>query len=376
MGGGGIGVIDNQMLSSLEFLHYCRRFQDTVFSFVASSSEDCRAVLMDLRVLSAARIRQLVFCPADTALAETLDSWNRSGDRFVVIHTSANELGSASLLQRIRANLVAGNVPFVAISNIPSDPDARHILDEKIVSCAATLGSKKVFFLGSELGLIVGGKFRSYPSPDEVSDCLAHGVEMNIPAPRVRFFLDQQRTHDIDIVIVQARRGAIFEEVFTHAGSGTLLSREYKNVLRQADEGDVRDIMAIMQPYIAERALKSMTEDELLAMINSFMVFAVNDQIIAAAALIDYGNAAEVGKLCTLPRFQARGRARELIKALILRARELGKDYVFALTVNPQVGEFFEKLGFVKVERESLPEGWKKGYDFSRPSTAYRYSMS
>jgi N-acetylglutamate synthase-like GNAT family acetyltransferase len=368
-------VIDNQMLSSLEFLHYCRRFQDTVFSFVASSSEDCRAVLMDLRVLGAARIRQLVFCPADSALAETLDSWNRSGDRFVVIHTTSSELGSAALLQRIRANLVAGNVPFVAISNIANDLDARRVLDEKIVRCAATLGSKKVFFLGQELGLVVGGKFRSYPSPDEIDRCLAEGIEMNLPAWRVRFFLDQQCAHDIDIVIVQARRGAIYEEVFTHAGSGTLLSREYKNILRQADEGDVRDIMAIMQPYIAERALKNMTEDDLLGMISSFMVFAVNDQIIAAAALINYDNAAEVGKLCTLPRFQARGRARELVRALIQRAAEQGKDYVFALTVNPQVGEFFEKLGFVMVERGSLPDGWKKGYDFSRPSTAYRYSI-
>jgi amino-acid N-acetyltransferase len=198
---------------------------------------------------------------------------------------------------------------------------------------------------------------------------------MNLPSGRVQFFLDQQTSRDIDIVIVQARRGAIYEEVFTHAGSGTLLSQEYKNVLRQADEGDVRDIMAIMQPYIADRALKSMAEDELLAMIGSFMVFAVNDQIIAAAALIDYGNAAEVGKLCTLPRFQARGRARELVKALLKRAQERGKEYVFALTVNPQVGEFFEKLGFTKVERESLPEGWKSGYDFTRPSTAYRYNL-
>ena len=111
-------------------------------------------------------------------------------------------------------------------------------------------------------------------------------------------------------------------------------------------------------------------------MIRSFMVYSVNDQIIAAAALIEYGDAYELGKLCTLPRFQARGRARALVRALLDKARQDGKKSVFALTVQPYVGEFFERIGFKSVERESLPESWRSGYDFSRPSRAYSYSLT
>jgi amino-acid N-acetyltransferase len=167
----------------------------------------------------------------------------------------------------------------------------------------------------------------------------------------------------------------VFEEVFTHAGSGTLFTEDYPNILRPAIEGDVREIMAIMQPYVAEGALKPVTEEELLKVVRSFMVYSVNGQIVCAAALIPYGNSCELGKLCTLPRFQARGRARALVLALIDEARKQGRDAIFALTVQPYVGEFFEKLGFVQVPREELPDEWKKGYDFSRPSKGYSYKL-
>ena len=199
---------------------------------------------------------------------------------------------------------------------------------------------------------------------------------MNLSVDLLNFFVEQQELHNVDIVMVQARRGAIYEEVFTHAGSGTLFSREYKNILRVATESDVRDIMAIMQPYIVEGALKLMTEDELLSIVDQFMVYAVNDQIIAAAALIQFGSACELAKLCTLPRFQARGRAKDLVRALIERARTQGSEYVFALTVSSYVCDFFERLGFYQISRESLPQSWKIGYDLSRQSKAFRFDLN
>jgi amino-acid N-acetyltransferase len=163
--------------------------------------------------------------------------------------------------------------------------------------------------------------------------------------------------------------------VFTHSGSGTLFTLEYPNILRAATESDVREIMAIMQPYVAEGALKPVTEEELLRSIRTFMVYSVNGQIVCAAALRSYGDSVELAKLCTLPRFQARGRARALVLALVEEARKQGKRMIFALTVQPYVGEFFERLGFKPIERELLPEQWRQGYDFSRPSKAYNMQL-
>jgi N-acetylglutamate synthase-like GNAT family acetyltransferase len=60
---------------------------------------------------------------------------------------------------------------------------------------------------------------------------------------------------------------------------------------------------------------------------------------------------------------------------MIEEARKQGRSAVFALTVQPYVGEFFEKLGFLTVPREELPDDWKKGYDFSRPSKGYLFKL-
>lgn len=240
--------------------------------------------------------------------------------------------------------------------------------------CAVCLGAVKVFFPGDQPGLQFEGRMRSYPTSTELSEAVSTGRASNLTAQRLAFLAEQQQLHAVDMVIAQAKRGSIFREVFTHSGAGTLLTREYPNILRPALETDVRDIMAIMQPYIEDGSIKPVSEDSLLKSIPSFTVYSVNDQIVAAAALLEHDDCYELAKLCTLPRYQARGRARDLVRALQDRARDDGKRALFALTVQPFVGEFFERLGFLPVEREVLPQSWQAGYDYSRPSKAYWFA--
>ncbi len=363
--------IDSQILSTLELLHYCRRFQNTTFAFLFQEHSHCEQVVMDLRVLQAAGIRQVIVCPDDDELVSVLETWNRSGDRFVVIEVDASQIGTPEVIDRLKEELALGAAPFVALQDMPEDRTARQALESRVIDSLVTLGCEKVFFPSEDSGLYIDGVFTSYPPVERVREALDRGAEFNMPVDRVRFMVDQQERHGIDLVCVRARRGAIFEEVFTHAGSGTLLTQEYPNILRQATESDVREIMAIMQPYVAEGALRSVTEEELLGSIRTFMVYSVNGQIVCAAALKSYGDACELAKLCTLPRFQARGRARALVLALVEEAKKQGRSSIFALTVQPYVGEFFERLGFGPIERDKLPEQWKQGYDFSRPSKAY-----
>jgi amino-acid N-acetyltransferase len=367
--------IDSQMLSTLELLHYCRRFQNTLFAFCFDRSEFCEAVLTDLRVLHAAGIRQVLFCAADAVLAKTVKRWNRSGDRFVIVDANAEDLQTAAFIGRLQTMIAAGDLPLVAFKGSPADEAGQLALARSTLHCAVALGAKKVFFPSAFRGLEINGKFRSYPPIQEARDALLQKLPINMSSERLKFFLDNQELHRVDIVLVQARRGAIYEEVFTHSGSGTLFTGEYPNILRAATESDVRDIMAIMQPYIDEGSLKPVSEEELLELIRSFMVYAVNGQIVASAALIDYGDSYELGKLCTLPRYQARGRARELVRALLERAKREGKRSVFALTVVEPVADFFERLGFKPIEREKLPLSWQAGYDFSRPSRALEFTL-
>jgi amino-acid N-acetyltransferase len=345
-----------------------------VFSF--QSAADCSALLMDLRVVLSAKIKQVIFCPADSELISNLETLNRSGDHFVVITIDVNAVSDAVFVDRLRAELKLGRAPVVMLTGVDPDRASTLTLDAAVVSCAVQLGAKKIFFAGEVPGLTIDGVFKSYPTTQSVREAIDQGALLNMPVERIRLLIDQQEAHGLDIVLLEARRGVVFEEVFTHAGSGTLLTKEYPNILRPAVESDVRDIMAIMQPYIAEGSLRAMSEDELLQTIHSYMVYSVNGQIVCAAALRNYGDACELAKLCTLPRYQARGRARALVRALLEEAKKRGKSSVFALTVHAHVGEFFERLGFAPVQREDLPPDWKQKYDFSRPSKAYRYNFT
>ncbi|MCH8077986.1 MAG: amino-acid N-acetyltransferase, partial [SAR324 cluster bacterium] len=77
----------------------------------------------------------------------------------------------------------------------------------------------------------------------------------------------------------------------------------------------------------------------------------------------------------TLPRYRGKGRARELARQLIAEAGAQGYRGVFALSVDERMWEFFLSLGFQRVARESLPEGWRRQYDMNRDSRAFRMKL-
>lgn len=77
-------------------------------------------------------------------------------------------------------------------------------------------------------------------------------------------------------------------------------------------------------------------------------------RIVGAASLEPYGpHLAEVRSLVVHPAFRAMGIGDRLVRALMRRARREGVARVIALTT--RVG-FFERLGFVAVPLETLPE--------------------
>lgn len=367
--------LDVQMLQSLELLHYCQRFADRLFAFLFSRSSFCEELLMDLRVLHAARIRQVLFCATEPGLLDRLELWNRSGHRFLVVEGTVADLRTAAFIGQLQRKLSEGHLPLVALADFPSSEVARLDIYESVMHCAVCLGAEKVVIPGQEPGLMIDGKLRSYPSLAELQEARQGRRSCNLSAEALAFLAAQQELHAVDMVLIEARRGAIYREVFTHSGAGTLLTRDYPNVLRPARESDVRDIMALMLPSIQDGAIRPVSEEELLQSIASFTVYSVNHQIVAAAALIPHEDCYELAKLCTLPRYQARGRARDLVRALQERTRQDGKRALFALTVQDFVGTFFERLGFQPTDRGRLPSTWQRGYDLTRPSKAYWFPI-
>ena len=367
--------IASQMLSSLEFLHYCRRFKDQLFSFCFASSRHCTTLLMDLRVLHAAGIQQLVITPDSKELRTNLQVWLEAEENFELIMCEGSGSFVEPIFSSVKQVLASGRVPVVLVEECRFDKALRESLCKDVFRISREVNARKIFFSIDEKGLTVGGVFRSYPSGDLIRAAVDRGEAMNLSTDFVEALVFEQELSGIDTVLVEANRGSIFEEVFTHSGSGTLFSSEYSNELRWAKASDMRELLAIMAPQIADGSLTHVSEERLLGMISSFMVYTVNAQIVAGAALADYGDSSELIKLCTLPRYQAKGRARALVEALLETAKGRGQRDVFALTIHTHVGDFFERIGFLKVSRDELPEEWKVGYSLSRPSIAYRYTL-
>jgi amino-acid N-acetyltransferase len=171
---------------------------------------------------------------------------------------------------------------------------------------------------------------------------------------------------------LKGEAGCLFLEIFTHRGKGTLLTNDYPNVIRRGQISDVMDIALLLKPYISSGAILSVSEDAIADEVEDYYVYTVNNSIVAISKLTDHGPAIELAKFCTLPRYQGKGRARELAEKMIETVKQANKEFIFALSIEPKMFEFFKSLGFEECTRECLPENWKKQYDMSRSSKAFK----
>jgi amino-acid N-acetyltransferase len=195
-------------------------------------------------------------------------------------------------------------------------------------------------------------------------------VETQAPGDILDLILKHSRKK-LEFSILNAERGSLFQEIFTHEGCGTLVTETYENIIRPAERKDILSIRRLLAPSVAQGHVLDIDEDEVARQVDSFYVYTINSSVVAAAVLKSHGKHSELGKFCTLPRFQGKGRARELAKYMIDAAKAAGQESVFALSTNPAMWKLFRSLEMKEVDRRTLPESWAANYDFSRPSKAF-----
>lgn len=361
------------MLNALELFHYSYRFQNRTFILTLDAEIELQSVITDLRVLHAAHIQNVVICKDDDKLKNILQVWNSRGCPFDYISIDIDDRSDETLSTRIEASLKGGNIPIVGCLSKKKRGQSEPVtLDAVALGLAARIIVDKVFFLTSSPGLYINDRFISHSTQDELNSLILDHPHVNIGVDRLRQFVDANATYGFDIVIIEGRSGDLFQEIFTHRGVGTLIASKYPNVIRNGVLSDVMDISLLMKPYIQSGRILPVDEDELATVVTEFLVYTVNNSIVAAARLKDHGKAAELSKFCTLPRYQGKGRAKELAEKMISLAKEQNKQYVFALSIEPKMVDFFKNLGFKECDRSALPETWREDYDLGRPSLAFR----
>ncbi len=362
-------TIDTQMLDALELFHYANRFRNHLFVLVLEDGVELEKIMLDLRMLYSAHIKIVILYQADQQIGDCLDCWSHRG--FRLHHSTSKTPGQAIDLLGEERDCAEGAVIGLDLADC-SEPNS---LTHQSLLIAQQLNADKVFFLGGQKGLSLDGQFLSHPLPSELELYLDKGKALNLEPSRLRLMIETTKSAGIEIIILAGTSGTLFEEIFTHRGNGTLLTEDYPNLIRQGRDSDLTDLLMLIKHEMQQGSILPVAEVAIAENIHNYFVYTVSDSIVASATLVDYGATAELAKFCTLPRYQGKGRARQLALQMIEKAAKLNKDYVFALSVNPQMWDFFLGLGFAEVTREELPHDWQAQYDFSRPSKAFKKTL-
>lgn len=135
-------------------------------------------------------------------------------------------------------------------------------------------------------------------------------------------------------------------------------SEEVSLVIRKATMRDIHDLLQLINSYAAKGVMLPRTEFEMSENIRDFVLAYAGDQLVGCGALHFYSpTSGEIRSLAVNPEAKSRGIGRAIVEALERDARECGLHSIFAFTY---VTGFFQKMGFVEVERGELPlKAWK-----------------
>jgi amino-acid N-acetyltransferase len=128
--------------------------------------------------------------------------------------------------------------------------------------------------------------------------------------------------------------------------------------VRKASMRDIAPILGLINSYAANGIMLPRTEFEMSEHIRDFSVAYDDHLLVGCGALHFYTPlSAELRSLAVQPEVKQHGIGRTIVEALEREAREHDLESMFAFTYAPG---FFEKLGFIEVERGELPlKVWK-----------------
>lgn len=126
-------------------------------------------------------------------------------------------------------------------------------------------------------------------------------------------------------------------------------------MIRKARMGDVKAIQKLVAEYAKKGDMLPRSLSEIYENLRDYFVFTEDGGEIAGSAAIHimWEDLAEVRSVAVREDRMRRGVGTRLVEACISEAIVLGITRVFALTYRP---EFFEKLGFFRVDKSELPQ--------------------
>jgi len=270
----------------------------------------------------------------------------------------------------IESCLAADNL--VIISSVGYSPTGEVFnlsMEDVAVATAKALRAAKLVFLSDAPVEDARGRLMPELSAQEAEQLLARGKNLT---PDTRLYL----THAVEAVRAGVARahvvshkvdGALLLELFTHGGSGSMITADKLERLRPASIDDIGGILQLIEPLEAEGTLVYRGRELLEREVQSFFVIEHDAVIVGCAALYPLaGKAAELAALAVRPEYQGRGYGEKLLEHGEVEARQLGFKKLFVLTTS--AAHWFIERGFAEAAIGQLPEPKKSLYNWQRRS--------
>ncbi len=117
---------------------------------------------------------------------------------------------------------------------------------------------------------------------------------------------------------------------------------------------DIKAMQAMVLPEVMSGVILFRSDDEVATNIRSYILAKDGDKVVGYVALhIHAPNLAEVRSLIVDSNYRGKKIGASLVKQTIKDGKELGIKELFTLTYQK---DFFEKLHFREIPKESLPE--------------------
>jgi amino-acid N-acetyltransferase len=195
--------------------------------------------------------------------------------------------------------------------------------------------------------------------PDELATCLRAGAEACRHGIR--------RVH----LVERGGDGALLRELFTHDGSGTLISAEPYEDLRPARIDDVTGILELLRPMEERGVLVRRSRERLETEIERFHITERDGLVTACAALYPYphDDMAELACLAVHQDYRGGRRGERLLEHIERLARTQDISRLFVLTT--QTAHWFQERGFQPAGLDALPMEKRVLYNFQRNSKVF-----
>ena len=287
-----------QMLNAIELFHYARKYNSKRFVVYFEKNIQVNEFIFDFKLLNEAGVQFFIIMHEKEYQSIDRNDWQNYG--IEIIKTKIDPQGNLDK-QKFRQ--------CSYILQITEKREKNTTL-QFMITLAKKIVAQRIIMISHSGQFFYNDKKRHFVDHMELKAILQKQIHTNYSEYLLNCIGQVVLQEKIELTILKNNVGSIFEEIFTHKGSGTMFSVVPKITVRKAQEKDIMEIMILMKSYIEQGVILPVDRNELIKNIDQSYSFKIDDKIVAFAMFKHYQEGSEISRFCTLPRYRGKGLAK------------------------------------------------------------------